>query len=305
MTNVCFILGIMPRSGTNFLENQLILHEKCIAPGPIWEDFFVSTTPFFEKLKSRLALRWDKYWFRNTEINYLHKFGLTIGNSLKNLLLEQSNNSDASYLITKTPSVRGLDNFELYFPDTKLLIIIRDGRDVAESGIKSFRWDFVKSLYDWKINANKIASFMKNSPNSALLIRFEDLCIKPEQTMNKVIEYLELDETNYPYKKLKNSLVSGSSTLKAEKGRIHWKATKKKENFQPVARYKSWSPWKKYLSTIIAGNELEIFGYEISSNITMLMKVQAYMFLAAWPFLVIPRTLYFAIKEKTFVLKTH
>ena len=305
MTDVCFILGIMPRSGTNYLENQLILHDKCIAPGPVWEDFLVGSTPILEKLKKRLTSRWDNYWFRNTEINYLDKLGKEIGKGLTTFLLDQSKDPDARYLVTKTPTVSGLENFRLYFPESKLIIIVRDGRDVAESGTKSFQWDLIKALIDWKINARKIIQFVDQHPDAAFLVRFEDMFATPEHLMSEVITYLDLDETNYPFEKLKNMPVSGSSTLKVDNEKINWKATEKKKNFQPVSRYKSWSPWKKFLSIVIAGSELDQLGYDISEKIPLEQKILAYSFLITWPFLTIPRTLYYLLKEKTFVLKTH
>jgi hypothetical protein len=276
-----------------------------MASGPIWEDFLVSTTPLLERLKKRLDSRWDDYWFRNTEIDYLSKFGLDIGKGLTKFLLDQAGASETSYLVTKTPTVRGLENFSSYFPDTKLLIIVRDGRDVAESGMKSFRWDLVKALFDWKRNARKILRFMDGGTNSAFLVKFEELCIYPESSMKEILNYLELDACSYPFKKLENMPVSGSSTLKAEKGEINWKATEKKADFQPVARYKNWKPWKKYLSNLIAGNELQKFGYDISEDIPISHKLQAFLFLAIWPVLMITRTFFYALKEKTFILKTN
>jgi hypothetical protein len=296
MGDVCFILGITPRSGTNFLENQLILHNQCIAPGPIWEDFLVSSTPVLEKLNKRLSSRWDRYWFRNTGICFLSKLRLDIGKGLTEFLLDQTGGVNTRYLVSKTPTVQGLENFCSYFPNSKLLIIVRDGRDVADSGMKSFRWDFVIALLKWKRNARKILRFMDINVNSAFLIKFEDLCIYPESSVSKILSYLELDECGYPFEKLKNLPVSGSSTLRAEKGEINWKATEKKD-FQPVARYKSWKPWEKYLSVLIAGNELKKFGYDISENISLAHKVQAFFFLIIWPSLATIRILVHVLKK--------
>lgn len=295
----------MPRSGTNYLENQLILHSQCFAPGPIWEDFLVSSTPLLESLRNKLKLHWDSYWFRNTNIDFSHKLGLDIGNGLKNFLLSQINIPDAKYLVTKTPTIRGLEYYLSYFSGSKLIIIIRDGRDVAESGMNSFGWDFVKAIYDWKINSRKIVDFLNKNPNSAFLVRFEDLFTTPEETMSEAIEYLELDITNYPFDKLKDMPVSGSSMLKSEKGELNWKPIEKEQNFRPVSRYKSWSAWKKFLFIVIAGGELQAFGYDIREEVSLLQKFQAYLYLAFWPVLMIPRTLYYLLKEKTFVLKTH
>ena len=38
-TGPIFSLGIMPRCGTNFLSNQLLLHPDCAPPEPLWEGY--------------------------------------------------------------------------------------------------------------------------------------------------------------------------------------------------------------------------------------------------------------------------
>ena len=45
---LCFILGIMARSGTNYLFRLLDLHPDCAGPGPIWEDCFVRHSELLE-----------------------------------------------------------------------------------------------------------------------------------------------------------------------------------------------------------------------------------------------------------------
>ena len=42
-----FILGIMPRSGTNFLHQLITLHPACVS-SPVWEDFLIYPAPLLD-----------------------------------------------------------------------------------------------------------------------------------------------------------------------------------------------------------------------------------------------------------------
>ena len=44
--------------------------------------------------------------------------------------------------MTKSPSVAHLDRFFAFFPRARLLILVRDGRSVAQSAIDTFGVEF-------------------------------------------------------------------------------------------------------------------------------------------------------------------
>ena len=56
-TNPIFILGITPRSGTNFLQDILCLHPDCGA-GPVREDFLLHYADFIQNYISNLSHTW-------------------------------------------------------------------------------------------------------------------------------------------------------------------------------------------------------------------------------------------------------
>ena len=53
-----FILGIMQRSGTNYLYNLLLLHPDCRDPAPVWEDYFVHHADLVSKFIKALSRQW-------------------------------------------------------------------------------------------------------------------------------------------------------------------------------------------------------------------------------------------------------
>jgi hypothetical protein len=305
MPQVCFILGIMPRCGTNFCENQIRLHPKCAAPGPVWEDFLVASLPGLKKWESSFKKRWDTYWFRNTKVDYFELLDKQIGIGLQNFLLEQLDvDKDHEYILSKTPTVKGLENFQDYFPNSKLIIIIRDGRSAVESGQRSFNWDFEKSCFDWAKNAKKIIRHQEKFSNSGLLTKFEDLCLEPEKSMHTILSYLGLNSGEVNKERLIDSEVSGSSDIKSDSGELHWKPVKKDKNFNPTQRHINWPIWKEKIFFFIAGKQMENLGYD-HIKINRIDYIWISLFLLSWPLRVISKTLYFIVKRKIFILKTN
>ena len=123
----------MPRSGTNYLASILKLHPDIeTSPREIYEfPFLDASTPlstFHEKFLS--------FYSRNREKMNEHDLLPVFGSSAlvhlhRDIALDKR-------LLTKVPSVRNLCRFRLVFPNEKLLILLRDGRDVVASYRKTF-----------------------------------------------------------------------------------------------------------------------------------------------------------------------
>ncbi len=306
MTEICYLLGIMPRSGTNFLENQLILHPECISPGPVWEDFFISSLPRLDRYLRYFDRRWDQVWFENSNENYKDKLAKHLGEGFNELLISQlPSKKKVKYLVTKTPTSKGIGYFRTYFPNEKLIIIIRDGRSLVESGMKSFFWNFEKAVFDWKKNAKEIRRHLEGNNKKSLLVSFENLSNSPSDEMHKVLNYLELDLDKIELELQVNLPVSGSSELKGDKGEIHWKGIKKDLNFNPTERHNKWSRFKKKVFWYIAGAEMEFFGYEKNCTLNILDHVWIPIYLLTWLVRAPISTIYHALRNKVFNLSTN
>jgi hypothetical protein len=296
----------MPRCGTNFAENQLILSPDCASPGPIWEDFLVSNSATLERYAKNAAHYWNPDWFGGSSADYQSRLEKSLGGGIESFLLGQlPQGDDVDYLISKTPTVRGIENVTRFFEDAKLIIIVRDGRAVVESGQRSFDWDFDKAIVDWKTNAKKIQQFMQENPGRALLVKYEDLFVAPEATIREICDYLELDFSRYPLDAMRDVPVSGSSDLKNKDGEVHWQAVKKDETFDPLKRFSSWSSWKHKVFDYLAGKEMSAFGYETKRDLSALDQLTIPLYLLTWPVRALPAVVWHAIKNRKLTIKTH
>ena len=61
-TDMIFILGIMQRSGTNYLNNLLLLHPDCEYPGIVWEDYLVAHAELLRDYADAVYQHWQPAW---------------------------------------------------------------------------------------------------------------------------------------------------------------------------------------------------------------------------------------------------
>ncbi len=141
VSRICFICGVRRRTGTNFLYQLLTKHPRCAHPGEI-EDFFLHHSHLLESFADRAYLVWNENL--EAEGNKAKAEVLrSMGRGLEGFLLEQSERygsiSDSSQIIvTKTPSAEAVERMPQMFPDSRVIILVRDGRAVVESAMKTW-----------------------------------------------------------------------------------------------------------------------------------------------------------------------
>ena len=180
-------------------------------------------------------------------------------------------------LVTKTPDVTNLHLFFRIFPDADLLVLVRDGRSVVESAMKTFYRSFAQEARQWAKRAEEIRRFAASESNSGrryMIVRYEDLYANTEAELRKVMLFLRLDPVLYDFARAMNLFVRGSSSLRREGAEwkqsfiapgIHWNAVPKTADFSPVERWSHWSRTKHERFNWIAGKYLAPFGYEMKS----------------------------------------
>jgi hypothetical protein len=88
-----------------------------------------------------------------------------------------------------------IDVLREYLPNSKFIIIVRDGRGVANSYIEN-KWGLGTNAYTgaerWKREVEQQIDFMNEYPDNFLFIRFEDMVKDLKTTMLNVCEHLEL-----------------------------------------------------------------------------------------------------------------
>lgn len=278
-----FILGIMHRSGTNYLEKLLRLHPDCDSGGPVWEDYLVAHSHLIVNYARSVYNTWDPGWGIEEVTGSADEFCKYVGDGLLSFLAvpimrrERDKLSPApaaaspsiealpKRLLTKTPSVRNIQNFFKLFPQARLLIIIRDGRAITESLVKSFDRDYENAMRSWARNAQTVLEFDRNFQNSNhqyLIVKYEDIYTDNETELAKILSFLELDPRKYDFTAAKNLSIKGSSELRSQgDGELHWRSVEKTPDFNPLLRWQHWRHFRHERFNWLAGDYLVKFGY--------------------------------------------
>jgi hypothetical protein len=255
-----FILGIAQRSGTNYLHDLLALHPDCATREPrTAEDYLLRDSDKLCEYARSLAQFWEAHWqIRGQEPAILE----ALGSGLRSLI---SAAASGKRVLTKTPCVYNIAHFPRLFPGAPLLIIVRDGRAVAESAHRSFQQPYEYSARMWAYGAKLIKSFVESQGTPAgaphLLLRYEDVVQNVRGEMARVLDCLRLDAARYDFQAAENLPVRGSSVYRGARRDLHWDPVPKTEAFNPLNRFEHWSRAMHSRFNWMAGEELKYFGY--------------------------------------------
>ena len=261
------VFGVMPRSGTNFVRDLLAQHpDVCADPGQLYE---------FPLLHAGGAARAFMNEFiamfpRNAEVlNQWDTLAMLSGAWLRELQLE----AVGKQILLKSPHVHNLNLAPFIFPNAKIVLCLRDGRDVTESSLRTFsRWSLARKTFgqlahEWALGTDAILSFENGGPNAhpdTIVVHFEKLVSDPDKEVLRILQHVGLNPQRYPFEKLDAMPVRGSSRS-ISKDTERWQPQKKDKNFKPIGRWNSWSKTRRARFDRIAGRTLEGAGYERST----------------------------------------
>lgn len=259
-----FIQGVLFRSGTNYLARLLERHPDCVL-STIPEDWLLSQSDHLIRYTRGVGgrWRWVKDWGlgEETEQALLRELGA----ALLGFLRGRCENEAGRRLITKTPDVAGLPNFVRLFPEAHLLVLIRDGRSVVESSVRSFGWPADRVTRWWAEGADRILNFLRAHPEGSdryQVVRYEDLVLEPEKVMRAIFRFLDLDPERYDFAGLGEVPVYGSSTVRGTSGAWAWTVRPNDRDLGALERYRDWSRLQHERFNWIAGQQLRELGYE-------------------------------------------
>ena len=255
-----FVLGILPRCGTNFLSDLLRVHPDCGVPEPVWEDFFTYHADLLVRYADTVFAQWDPRW--GVEKTLRNRLCERLGSGLVSFLTEQA---EAKRLVTKTPRVDNLDHFFTMFPDAHLLILVRDGRAVIESGVKTFRWHRENAIQKWAQAARTILDFDRGNKATSFkyrIVRYEDLWSNLDEELRRLLLFLDLDAGRYDFEEARHLPVRGSSAVRDQGDDVHWEPVKRRSDFDPMSRWRHWSRAQHERFNWVAGRYLEQLGYQ-------------------------------------------
>jgi protein-tyrosine sulfotransferase len=256
-----FIHGIMPRSGTNYLWDLLCMHPDCSAARePIREDFLLQESDRLVAYADAVRGWWDPQWGPIPR-DLMSQFYRSLGDGLISFLRVERDKR----LVTKTPSVRHLGRFFTFFPEARLIILIRDGRSVVQSAMDSFGWELDRAAREWASAAEVIRRFEgrhRQLTDRYLKVRYEDLLEDLEGSMLGILSFLGLDRGSFDLQAARALPVRGSSFYFGRGRRsLHWEPVERGPDFSPKERWRAWDRGMHERFEWIAGEQLRRFGY--------------------------------------------
>jgi len=260
-----FVHGVLPRSGTNFLADALALHPHVHPhPGRLWE------FPLLYVASGARALREEfvAMFRRNREVVARYDLLAYLASGWLAALQQEAG---PRRILLKSPHVQNITLAPYIFPDDILLLCLRDGRDVAQSSLRTFqRWRLSsKSLSElareWRYGAEAVLGFEPGGAHAcanAKVVRYEALVEAPQRVMRELLAHAGLDLDCYDFEALQRLPVRGSSALEVAAGEERWAQRDKPEGFQPIGRWKgTWTRRQKRRFKMIAGETLIRAGY--------------------------------------------
>lgn len=253
---VIFIIGV-GRSGTSLLQSMLHAHsEICFIPEAQYVKHYMRRKSVQREHENAgpeaflNVIKEDEY-LKKSGVNLSdcireasHDEPFSLANVFRSYLTSYSDAADVRYLGEK--DARNLDFLEQLkanFPNSKVLLIIRDPRDVVLSKTKA-AWSSGRPYWLHALigNAQLILGQKEGERffgESFMELRYEDLLAQPEQTLGGICKFLEID---YEEEMLRFHINAGE--LFKEKRELQYKYN----NFKPLIK-KNSEKWKQEFSS--------------------------------------------------------
>jgi hypothetical protein len=258
------LLSVMPRSGTNYLSALIALHPDC-RPSRIPEDFFLANSSLLIRFCGSVAESWDEWW--QSRLGGLPQLARNLGEALLKFADPglQGEMGPDTRLVLRSPTLEGVESASTLFPEAQLLILVRDAPDTVESGRRSFGWGYDDGIRAWTRSVRSLLSFTDRSdPRYCCLVHFEDLVSDPVREIDRIIEFLQLDETQYPFQQINSIPILGSSSFGRIDGEpVHWRPVPKTDDFDPLSRAKGWPLRRQKRAAWLGAAERARLGYPV------------------------------------------
>lgn len=264
-----FITAPVERCGTNFVGEIIkTLNPDYNYPGVFPECFLFKNINVLEQYcdsfidkHSHFFSQFDKPPHYTDTVSKDLKF--EIGNGVLRFLKPLV---DKQHVLLKCPDSTGINSFFKYFPDSKLIIVNRDGRDVVDSILRTWpEKRFVANIKLWKRRSLEIFKFLKDNEilsSKILMIKYEDLILDIHKQIHRLADFLEINNKDINWQAVNNIPLIGSSIFKGAANNQSWSKMEKPDNFNPLCRWRKWSFLKKLIFKIISGDVLIKMGYK-------------------------------------------
>lgn len=266
-----YIVSPTQRSGTNFLSNLLDRHPDLAFPSGADlpdEQCLYTYSEHLKKYAYKTVSTWKK-WIKGGD-EALQQHAKALVGAMGNGVLTYFSRfvQPGTMLLFKTPDAGHLENFFHLFGNSKMVILIRDGRDTIESFSKSWggKGAFKKMCERWSSRVDTILKFKEMAEKAGfsdrfIVVRYDHLNDNTRKEVARILEFLDVSQERFPWDELEDIPVLGSSSYKGEKGEVHWKPVEKDEKFKPTQKWLGWDDSKKEVFKKTAGDNLIRLGF--------------------------------------------
>lgn len=257
---IVFLFGIMPRSGTNMMHGLLDAHPQAAHGTFMSEDFLLANADRLRAYVSGVEESWAMLYGSapdGASADILRSAWSGLEEMLRRWTKPLPDSSEPTWMIARTPSIDNLDMFG-QLTDSKAVVIVRDGRSVLESGMRSFGWPFEEYLQRWAAAA-RVVRLAAESNDNIHVVKYEELLADKRGEMKRVFEFLGVSDAEYPYET--EIPVYGSSD-QLDRGQ-YWEGHAAPQGFDPLNRWHHWDVKRRARFAELAGEEMELLGYDM------------------------------------------
>lgn len=241
---VGFVFGVMPRSGTNYLERLLLAHPDTVAaPDDLRELPFLPAAAEMREFEAALA----RFYPPNGDVFAPYEW---LAYAMAGYLNAATGAVDATAqtVLVKDPHVRHIGLFDAVVPDAQAMIVTRDGRYLIDSTIRTWPLKrlgrtFEDVCLEWEAATRAALDYAATAPSDRVrLVRYEDLVAPDSPELAAVCGWLGLDPARLPADAVAKAPVLGSSTHSREAGgAVGWTPVARGDGFDPTGRDLDWS----------------------------------------------------------------
>ncbi|MBT8287835.1 MAG: sulfotransferase [Bacteroidia bacterium] len=286
MNKIIILLGQRVRSGTNFVGSTIAQHPDVmtIPPDRSFGEFNLFTDDtIVSGVYNKVIAKSFASGIREEDLSsFLKRYGVC----WMDLIIEKFKIPENKNIFIKSPDISHADLWKQAFPEARIALICRDGRDNVISSVKASNdkktwhsaWtnlkrrlnyfsgrSFVNHSRMWNLTAKKILKL--NLEPGFMLFKYESL-LNSEEQIGRLLDYFNLQTSPEIVKKCLDAPIVGSSFGGGEKGKFKskWESDHRKEKYQFTNKWNGWGLLKKVVFKRIAGKSLIDLEYESDGN---------------------------------------
>lgn len=268
---IVFLISPTPRSGTNFVRNMLVGSGLCTGSTDKLlgaEDWFLAASGGLIEFRNKIADRWTMLNLLDEKecADFADRMLKRIGEALADEIVS---GAATRPVLSKTPSSENISNLDRLFPASRLILLVRDGRDTCYSAIKSGFYSSPREIFSlWAYRVDEMIEYagmpdFDRTDSRHLWIRYESAVEKPLLQLSRAEKYLGIRVDDAKRAVVRHLDIVGSSDFSSpDDGSFNYTVVSRSEDFNPIGRWRRWGKELRSEFKEIAGRQLISLGYE-------------------------------------------